>query len=132
VRSPSSDQPNGAHAPDAVQRPRLELHTISLDGQAVVAIAGEVDPSTTEQFASGIEAAFSQAPRVVLDLRDVTFMDSTGLRVLIQAQQHHDHGREALVLRSPGAFLHRLLTITGVDQLFTIEADPIQADSATE
>jgi anti-anti-sigma factor len=102
---------------------------VSVDGHVVLIVRGEIDPATADRFAASIRDAFTHAPRVVIDLRDVVFMDSTGLRALIDAlQQHTEQTEEALVLRAPSDPVLRLLTITGLDQLFPIEPEPVPHD----
>jgi len=100
--------------------PPLATYVVQVDGHAVLMVRGEIDPATAELFGSSIEAAFAQASRVVIDLREVEFMDSTGVRVLIQAFQRAGKNREALQLRAPSPFVQRVLTITGLDGLMTI------------
>jgi stage II sporulation protein AA (anti-sigma F factor antagonist) len=102
---------------------RLSTSVVSVDGHAVVLARGEIDPSTAEQFASSIDAAFTQAPRVVVDMSDVSFMDSTGIRALVQAFHRSGQNHEALVIRSPSEPIRRLLTITGLDEVLEIEEE---------
>ena len=123
---PSSSSSPGGHddAPTDSIEPGaapLAMHLIQVDGHAVLKVRGEIDPSTAERFGAGIDAAFTQAPRVVLDMRDVLFMDSTGFRVLIRAFEHTGQNRDALVLRDPSPFVQRLLTLTGLDKVMTVQ-----------
>jgi anti-sigma B factor antagonist len=58
----------------------------------------------------------------VLSLEGVTFIDSSGLRGLIQAQRSIRDRGDDLVLRRPAPVVRRLLEITGLLDEFTIEA----------
>lgn len=54
-------------------------------GVAVVSVAGEVDLATVDQFSDAIQKAVQDAPGVVIDLSQVTYLDSSGVRALFQA-----------------------------------------------
>jgi anti-sigma B factor antagonist len=60
----------------------LEIRTTSADGQGRrVAVEGELDIATAEQFEKAVRDALAQGP-VRLDLAGLTFMDSAGIRVV--------------------------------------------------
>lgn len=102
-----------------------QLHIrVDRDGRSeVVTLAGELDPHTAPQLEHEITTMVGNgALDVVLDLRDLQFIDSSGLRVLIAA--HRDLGRRggSLTLRSPSDTARRLLEITGlVDHITIVE-----------
>lgn len=93
----------------------------SPDG-AVVYVAGEIDLATAAFLQQAIHHASRSRHRVVVDMAETTFIDSSGLAVLLQA--HRDLGRlpEALTLRSVSADVRRVLEITGVDQVVPLLA----------
>lgn len=82
---------------------------------AVVRLVGELDmaeaPALTEAFAA------VDAPSIVVDLSGLTFLDSSGLRVLVLAHR----ADRPLTLRSPSVAVARALTVSGVDQLLRID-----------
>ena len=56
------------------------------EGDAVVvAPAGEIDLATIDELQAVVDAAAAEAGGVVLDLREVTFIDSAGLRLVLQS-----------------------------------------------
>ena len=59
---------------------------------------------------------------VILDLDEVSFIDSTGLGVLAASRQRVEREGGALVLRHPRPNTLKVLEITGLDRVFTIEA----------
>ena len=82
---------------------------------AVVAPTGEVDLSTVDAVRAELTAASHEARRVVLDLRAVTFMDSSGLRLLVELQRASDaDGFAFAVVRGPRS-LQRLLELSGLE-----------------
>ncbi len=94
------------------------------DGRTTLAVFDEVDVHSGAQLRGHLARLFA-ADRfdVVLDLRGLTFMDSTGLGVLVGAfkkARAHD-GSVELVLTCE--HLLRLFAITGLDQVFTIHPD---------
>lgn len=99
----------------------FSVRLIHANGTATVTVRGEVDLANADRFESVMHKATTGARRVVVDLGETTFMDSTGLSILIRAGQHLGRPPEAFVVRRPNDLVHRLLHITGVDSLVTIE-----------
>jgi anti-sigma B factor antagonist len=82
-----------------------------------VAVLGEVDPASADRFAESLtEAARGATGDLVLDLRELTFMDSSGLRVLVDLARELGPGR-AVVLRAPRPGVLRLFEVAGIERL---------------
>jgi anti-sigma B factor antagonist len=85
---------------------------------------GELDLDSVHRVQSALEELRDEGcPRVVLDLRGLTFMDSTGLRLVIRwdTTAREDGFRFAIV---PGAdVVQRVFRLTGMDDHLTV-ADP--------
>jgi anti-anti-sigma factor len=91
---------------------------------SVLAISGELDLASTPQLEEALERVRdADCELLILDLREVTFMDSTGLSVLVKANQRaYDAGRRLAVVKGSPQ-VQRLLSLTGVgDRLTLIEA----------
>ncbi len=75
------------------------------DGGVVVVAEGEIDLSTSPAVREQLRAPDAQAPVVVLDLRDVTFMDSSGHGAIVgQHKRAREHGfRFALAIGGAAA-----------------------------
>ena len=87
---------------------RLDLID-DVDGTLVV--VGEIDSYTAPALAQRL----SDEPKiVVIDLAGVSFIDSSGLRILIEAHQIRMDEKTSLTLRSPSAAVQRLLEISGL------------------
>jgi anti-sigma B factor antagonist len=85
---------------------------------------GELDLDTEPQLEEAIAAIRVQgAPRLVLDLRELTFMDSTGLRLVIRWDTAaSEQGFEFAIVRGPDV-VQRVIRLTGMeDQLKFTEA----------
>ncbi|MEO5841720.1 MAG: STAS domain-containing protein [Acidimicrobiales bacterium] len=87
-------------------------------GVCVLRVAGEVDMSNAAQLRSAVDAMLAENPqRLVLDVRELTFMDSSGLAVLLQAAVKI----EALILRHAQRSIVRLIETTGVTSVLQVE-----------
>ena len=109
----------------AVSEPFRVATERSQETQRIIA-AGELDIATVPQLEQAFDAAMdSGAEHVVVDLGSVTFIDSTGLRLLIRMNERCPNGR--LAIRSTPV-VDRLLEITGLlDQLPLLPDDPAPA-----
>ena len=87
---------------------------------SVVAPAGEIDLATVDVVWAEIEAASGETETLVLDLRDVTFIDSAGLRLVLQTSR----GVERFsVVRGPRE-VQRVFGLVGLDERLTILDEP--------
>jgi anti-sigma B factor antagonist len=93
------------------------------DGEAVtVALGGELDLATAPELWAAIDHALARGRRrLVLDLADLVFVDSTGLGVFVRAGKELRASGGRLTLRSPGERVAKLLAITGLEEVFDIE-----------
>jgi anti-sigma B factor antagonist len=87
----------------------------------VVAVRGEIDIVTAPKLQDALLSSFNaSSPRGVVDLSEVTFLDSTGLSVLVTAQkQCRDFGGGLELVITSDAVL-RVFEITGLAQHFDI------------
>ena len=82
--------------------------------RVVLSLIGELDMATAEMLQQAIEGAQESEPLVVLDLQQLQFIDSTGLRcVLAGLELCRERGQELAI--TPGSQqVQRLLSVTGV------------------
>ena len=93
--------------------------------RVVVVVTGEIEYGTAHSLRKALaEVARDRATELVVDLANVTFMDSTGLSLLLQVQARCENDRSRLVLRRPSARVLRLLDVSGLTDLFEIDAQP--------
>jgi anti-sigma B factor antagonist len=86
----------------------------------VVRLGGELDLYNAGQVRQALKTACSESPsRVVVDLSQVEFLDSTALGVLIEARTMLEN-RRAFMLASPGLETRRALKISGLDRHFSV------------
>ncbi|MDQ6804271.1 MAG: STAS domain-containing protein [Actinomycetota bacterium] len=94
---------------------------------------GELDIATTAGADSELRRVEQSGARViVLDLRGLTFMDSTGLRLLVSADARARDGVHRLaIVRGPAA-VQRVLELTGLDARLDVIDDPAEAGSGAD
>lgn len=91
-----------------------------LADSTVISVAGEIDLATVELLRQAFQVALQRRCRVVVDLAGTTFIDSSGIAALLQADRDLGRLPEALALRSVTENVRRVLEISGVDQLLTL------------
>lgn len=74
-------------------------------------LEGELDMATADGLADVLRAAVEEARQLVLDFSGVSFMDSSGLRVLLEAAMKQN-GTGPLVVRDPSPQVRRVLDIS--------------------
>jgi anti-anti-sigma factor len=107
----------------------LDVET-AVDGSVIrVGVAGDVDLSNVGVLEARVRRVFEEhaISRLVLDLRGTTFLDSMGLRLLLELHRDADRGHwRLIVVRGPEA-VQRTIQIMGLEQLLEFVDDPAQA-----
>jgi anti-sigma B factor antagonist len=90
------------------------------DQTVVVALAGELDLYNAHIVRDALLECAAETPqRLVVDLSEVKFIDSTALGVLIEARTRMAN-RRAFLLASPGLETRRALEVSGLDRHFSV------------
>jgi anti-anti-sigma factor len=90
-----------------------------LDGAPGLAVRGEVDIAVVPTLERTLDAAIrNSVGAFVLDLCDVEFLESSGLRVLLRARALLAREERALAVVCPPGNFRRLLAMAGVEDLF--------------
>lgn len=91
---------------------RIDIAAEDQDGTRVVRVEGDIDLATAPQLEASLDTATGPGI-VVLDLADIGFIDSTGLRSIVAAHDAaEEHGGTLRIVA--GAKVSRLLEITGL------------------
>src|SRR5215208_108106 len=110
----------------AIDPSGFSISVSDTDGRAVVGVRGELDLATAPELETVLLERLDAGDDVVLDLRELEFMDSSGLRVLVTAHARAtDGGPGFAVVRPPeGGEVARILDIAGVEQQLNLIDEP--------
>lgn len=93
----------------------FDVQVQSAGEETTVAVAGELDAYTAPQLRKMLDEILDgSVASVVVDLRSTSFIDSTGLGVLVGAARKARSQDGELILDSPARSVHRVLQITGL------------------
>jgi anti-anti-sigma factor len=89
----------------------VDIGVACSDGIAVVSVAGELDVSNTPWFHECLHSAIDAGvTQLVVDIEHLTFMDSTGISVLVNANRRLNAVGGTLTVMSPAPAIQRLLS----------------------
>jgi anti-anti-sigma factor len=106
---------------------------VSIDDRGrvvVVRVQGEVDALTAPRMGDAVDGQLKQRRRVVLDLRDVDFMDLHGLAVLMRASRRARADGSSFALARPAPCVRRLVELVHAERDLKIlpdGTDPLHA-----
>ena len=105
----------------------FKVHSEPLEGAVVVVASGEIDLATSPALRSALTADDVQAPLIVLDLRKVSFIDSSGLGVIVgQQKRSQEDGHQFVVAVDRGSAVQRILDLSGLIKILDVVADPAE------
>jgi anti-anti-sigma factor len=102
----------------------LEVESEERDGLVRISLRGELDLSTVTRVEDELRRAEAKRPPLIaLDLAQLTFLDSTGLRLVLTADERaRQEGRRLVIVRGPGA-VDRVFSITRLHERLRIVDD---------
>ena len=104
---------NDTHEEGTVER------SVDGSGASVLKLTGELDIASSESVRRVIEAVVAESPsRIIFDLSELQFMDSTGITLLLVAAS----GVESVQLRRPSAIIRRIIESSGLSGVLRIES----------
>jgi anti-anti-sigma factor len=105
-----------------LQKP-FEIEVQERDSSVLVRLSGEIDLAAVEAIENELLPLEDRFPTVVLDLRGVTFLDSTGLRAIVSADARaRKNGFELKIIRGPEQ-VQKILYLSGLDKILPL-VDP--------
>lgn len=100
---------------------QLEIQRLAAADWVLLAAKGEIDLATVGKLESAIGAVLEEGTkRLVIDLNDVSFLDSTGLRTLLAAHTKLEELGGSLAVVVVGGPVQRLLDITGIGSTMNV------------
>ena len=90
------------------------VELLSIEQRNGLRLAGELDMSTAPELDTAFEAVVEQGGAVLVDLSELTFMDSTGIKAILKATLAL-RGRGCLILHGERHGVRRVLDVAGLD-----------------
>jgi anti-sigma B factor antagonist len=111
-----------------LRRSRGEDSRVSGGPPRTIQLYGELDINTARELGPTLSEAVGDVSReLVVDMRRVTFIDSTLLGALARAAgQLRNQGRSLTLVRTPGSIIDRLLEVSGLSEAFRLVDDPAE------
>jgi anti-anti-sigma factor len=104
---------------------QLSIETRTEPGGTLLKLTGELDVATAPHLEREIASAASAHPKaIVLDLRDLDFIDSSGLRALISEHERSEKSGRAFALVQGSKQVDRLMSITCISDHLRIVSAP--------
>lgn len=97
-------------------------HAVSVDvreenSTPVIRLSGELDMTCVEQIRPAIQAALaSETERVIFDVTSLTFIDSSGITLLVTATRHVSN----VEIRNPRSSVRRIIELTGLHRIMQV------------
>ncbi len=108
----------------AVKGNRLMLETRTTESQGVrtIDVRGEVDLESSPELWSAISTALSGAQSLRVRMREVTYIDSTGVATLVQGLKHARKQSVRFLITDPSERVRAVMELAQLDRLFEIES----------
>ena len=114
----------GPEAPDMFA---MAMSTREYGGHVVVALYGELDVAGAADVAAGLAVVAARAPRIIVDLAGLEFIDSSGVAALARGRKLARHAGGDLLLAAPRREVLRVLTLTRLIDVFPVHASVDEA-----
>jgi anti-anti-sigma factor len=102
----------------------FSISTSAHGNRMVVLVRGELDLATAPDLDEVVNEGLDAGREVVVDLRELVFMDSSGLRVLVRAHARvNGDNRFSIVRPPPGGPIAKILAIAGIDSQLNVLDD---------
>jgi len=108
------------------------IDVLDRGGRTVVVPRGELDIASAPELEQAVLPQLEGGGWIVLDLRSLEFIDSSGLRVVVTAHRLAEDGagRFTVVRGLPGTTVHRIVEIAGIDAVIEMVDDPAELPDA--
>lgn len=108
----------------------LKVDVQTEGNHGIITVTGEIDLATAPELSEAIRHLLYTASRIVIDLDQVSFIDSTGLSVLVATYRRMTTEGGSMALVCNNASCMRVMQMTGLSRLFTFYASTAAATGA--
>ena len=106
----------------------MQMTTETLDNGATrVNLDGQLDISGFQEIDTEFESLASSADNILVDMSNVSFLASIGIRTLVMAAKSQHVRNKTLVIVNPQEMVEQVLRTAGIDQIIPIHADETAA-----
>ena len=108
----------------------MKTATRERPGTTIVDVAGDIDMGTSPDLRKTLLHSLKAAPRLVVNLRDVRYVDSSGIASLVEVLKEARNTQKRLVLFGLNRAVHEVLQLTRLTKIFEIrdtEEEALQA-----
>jgi anti-sigma B factor antagonist len=95
--------------------PSLEVLESHRDGRVWLSLRGELDLASADSVAERLRSLRETHQSVVLDLDELTFMDASGVRLVVAASHHHASESGLFAVTRGSQAVRRLFSVVGLD-----------------
>jgi anti-anti-sigma factor len=92
----------------------LVVRSQQSDGSLVIAFAGELDLANADTAESALESSLANGAPVIVDMRELEFIDSTGIALLVSTLSRNEDGTRVSFIPSDFPAVTRVLELTGL------------------
>jgi anti-sigma B factor antagonist len=111
----------------------MELTLLNVDNMPIVVVSGRIDATTSGHLETALDELIGQnKANIVVDMNGVEYISSVGLRVILSAQKKVRLKKGDVKLASLQPFVREVFEITGFTKLFSIYANPADAQREIE
>ncbi|KAA3638544.1 MAG: anti-sigma factor antagonist [Proteobacteria bacterium] len=96
------------------------INFVKDENQCTVFVQGDVDLSNSSELRKTILSALKTSPLVVVDLADVTYIDSSGIAALVEGLQYGNSHQKSFRLTRLSPHVKSIIELARLDQVFTI------------
>ncbi len=97
------------------------IHFDKNDQRCIIFVTGEVDLSNSAEVRKTILSALKTTPEVVVNLKDVEYIDSSGIAAMVEGLQFANSNGKSFSLSTPSKQVSSILELARLDQVFHIE-----------
>ncbi|MFH2093619.1 MAG: STAS domain-containing protein [Pseudomonadota bacterium] len=106
----------------------FKIKSIEQENIGILTVEGEVDMFTSPSLRDKLLPLFEKKVKgIIVDLKGVSFMDSSGIATMVEGLQWSRKAGRAFVLTGLGVTVMNALSLTKLETVFTIKADKEQA-----
>ncbi|HHL32674.1 MAG TPA: anti-sigma factor antagonist [Oceanospirillales bacterium] len=98
-----------------------DINFKKIEDGCIIYATGEIDLSNSQELRKTILAALKTNKKVLVDLSDVSYIDSSGIASLVEGLQFSKSHEKEFVLTNPSTQVKAIMELARLDKVFTIQ-----------